>query len=1568
MSVILALVMAMGTVGQTTVPYHIMAEETPYVISAGRMVFASSFKDNNTPENAVDGSLSTRYESQWGVDPQWFYIDLGKVTQITGIKIDWKGAYAKEYKIQFSNDEESWTDVYTTTSSKGGNEELDITGNARYVRIYMTKRALTAYGYSFNEFEVYGLDGITKRPQDYGENIALGKNITASSIHVTDSMYDEEGNLNDSSVAARNAVDGNMTSKWVSNYADDQWLQVDLGVLYEIGRVMIYWANDSGKIYDIQVSEDGQQWNTVYRQLSGYSSELANIPVYVKARYVRMYGYTRVNTSNGFCINELQIYPYREGEEKKVYNIEDLPQLEVKNVEEGEGSYVTSAMYLEKAKIPVYKTEDVEVPIATNDWWQSAIMQKFGNLMCLMPLKAKYSTKGLGILSATEGWLPTPGETSVNFSVKSETLIDMYVLPDGFNANESYDRVSGYSDYTADIDLCDDNGVRMRTTFVKGSPYLFTRFEKTKTLYLSVPNLVKIFDDNGNETLKNGETLVTDHIGVMVTDNDNKDKTKTSTSYYCLCFPEGTILKNNSGTVKIILPEENGYMSVGSMLRETDLNLYYKHGYAFVTDTKVTYTYDDATAVIHTKYNVITQVMRQGFSNITMQCMLPHQWKKSEDDNRAIGTYTSVRGNMKCIVANEFSTKDRFYGLIPTFSMPSDSEFDTEILKGYLETLEGATSNLNPSSDAYWEGKNIHPLAMGVLMADQTGNAELRDIFLERLKKIMVNWFHYDGEDDKSFFIYDEHWGTLYYKQSEFGANTSIADHHFTYGYFMFGASVLANYDRDFYHSYKGMIEMLIRDYGNYAEDDKLFCRFRNYDLYEGHSWAGGYANNDSGNNQESASEALFSWVGMYLWGVVSGNDDYRDAGVFGFTNEIEAVKQYWFNYDKDNWVSDYPYQVVSQVYGGTNFFGTFFGGQPLYCYGINWLPVGEYLTYYGMDQERCAEIYQGLLNDTETAIRKSQLSAKNNGKTEEEIEAVRTNYKTPDNGWQHITWSYLSMTNPILALDKFQNNWSSVQKTDQANTYWYIHSMLESGCKTDEIYATGDISATVYYNSSTKKYTAMAWNPTDKGQSVDYYQGNKKIGTAYVNAHSQIRFEIPSQDNFVIHQTVAPKFQVKGFYDDSVEENVSGKVVYDDNRYVEITCEDQGAEIHYTVDGTTPTKDSPIYTEPIMVADNTVIKTYTCKEGYVDSAYQSLQIIIEGTEVTDSKNIALGKSVVVSSEEGKTTLGEYITDGNEKTRWSSKFTDEQWCYVDLGEIYPVNTVTINWQNSYAEEYEIQVSVDGEEWTTVASVSNHKSGIQTTTFDAINARYVKMQGIKRHSVYGYSIWEMEVNTATVAEPPTIHVEELRNGKNRITMSTPVKGAYIKYTLDGSDPNKDSLTYAGPIEVGEAVIKAVTHRKGMMRSGVVREKVLERPSEEPKTEEATTTVFIEDSTKVPVISQPTIKNEDVSSKTTKKVDKKINVRKAKIKRAKRNKTRKKVKINLKKLKGVTGYQIKISTSKKFKKKETRIKYFKKAKFTIAKLKKKKTYYIKVRAYVVQGRKKYFGTWSKRKRIK
>jgi len=59
------------------------------------------------------------------------------------------------------------------------------------------------------------------------------------------------------------------------------------------------------------------------------------------------------------------------------------------------------------------------------------------------------------------------------------------------------------------------------------------------------------------------------------------------------------------------------------------------------------------------------------------------------------------------------------------------------------------------------------------------------------------------------------------------------------------------------------------------------------------------------------------------------------------------------------------------------------------------------------------------------------------------------------------------------------------------------------------------------------------------------------------------------------------------------------------DTQSIEITCATEGAEIYYTLDGTTPTTDSELYTAPIVpeLAESITVKAIAVKEGMVPSA-----------------------------------------------------------------------------------------------------------------------------------------------------------------------------------------------------------------------------------------------------------------------------------------------------------------------------------------------------------------------------
>ncbi len=134
-------------------------------IALGKPVTASSVQGAATPASAVnDGSLTTRWSSVY-TDVEWIRIDLQAVYDLTGARIFWEAAAAKNFKIQVSADDAAWTTVYTTVNGDGGTDGFIFASAARYIRMYAGDR-LTDYGYSIYEFEVFGTlhTGIEETP------------------------------------------------------------------------------------------------------------------------------------------------------------------------------------------------------------------------------------------------------------------------------------------------------------------------------------------------------------------------------------------------------------------------------------------------------------------------------------------------------------------------------------------------------------------------------------------------------------------------------------------------------------------------------------------------------------------------------------------------------------------------------------------------------------------------------------------------------------------------------------------------------------------------------------------------------------------------------------------------------------------------------------------------------------------------------------------------------------------------------------------------------------------------------------------------------------------------------------------------------------------------------------------------------------------------------------------------------------------------------------------------------------------------------------------------------------
>ena len=136
-----------------------------------------------------------------------------------------------------------------------------------------------------------------------GDNLALGRPVAVSGVeegtsfagwYLTDGRYPETDSTSDPNYRLRWSSNADLPNRPV-------WASIDLGAPSAFQGVKIWWQKANAKAYDIQVSDDGQNWETLrtYENDSlpqgPYTSEL-RLEAPVTAQYLRVY----VRAGNGY--------------------------------------------------------------------------------------------------------------------------------------------------------------------------------------------------------------------------------------------------------------------------------------------------------------------------------------------------------------------------------------------------------------------------------------------------------------------------------------------------------------------------------------------------------------------------------------------------------------------------------------------------------------------------------------------------------------------------------------------------------------------------------------------------------------------------------------------------------------------------------------------------------------------------------------------------------------------------------------------------------------------------------------------------------------------------------------------------------------------------------------------------------------------------------------------------------------------------------------------------------------------------------------------------------------------
>ena len=225
----------------------------------------------------------------------------------------------------------------------------------------------------------------------------------------------------------------------------------------------------------------------------------------------------------------------------------------------------------------------------------------------------------------------------------------------------------------------------------------------------------------------------------------------------------------------------------------------------------------------------------------------------------------------------------------------------------------------------------------------------------------------------------------------------------------------------------------------------------------------------------------------------------------------------------------------------------------------------------------------------------------------------------------------------------------------------------------------------------------------------------------------------------------------------------------------VTLSLSQTGIPIYYTLDGSTPTAASPVYTGPINVATTTTISAIAIASAYTPSAVAVSMITISGQVQPPTASPAPGTYVqlaALSVTLADTTPGStiyYTTDGSTPTTGSTVYSGP-------------------------------ISVSGNETikTLVTALGYTPSAI---------------------SSFSYTIM-----SPTVAMPTASPVSGGYAGQITVSLTTTTPSAQIYYTLDGSTPTNASLLYSGPFTIPSAIVPSVTVNaigslSGYLTSGV-----------------------------------------------------------------------------------------------------------------------------------------------------
>jgi hypothetical protein len=308
------------------------------------------------------------------------------------------------------------------------------------------------------------------------------------------------------------------------------------------------------------------------------------------------------------------------------------------------------------------------------------------------------------------------------------------------------------------------------------------------------------------------------------------------------------------------------------------------------------------------------------------------------------------------------------------------------------------------------------------------------------------------------------------------------------------------------------------------------------------------------------------------------------------------------------------------------------------------------------------------------------------------------------------------------------------------------------------------------------------------------------------------------------------------------------GSGTYTSAQSIAISCPTSGSVIRYTTDNSEPSESSTLYTRPVSVSSTTALRAKAFKTGWNPSM---TTVATYTMSITDSIFFSPGsgeyhseQDVVLSCAVPDATI-RYTADGTEPVESSSRYTKP--VHISETAILKAKAFKSGWTPSQTatSAYTMSISdtilfspASGEYCSEQnVSLSCNTPGVTiryTTdgkTEPTINSMaYTAPIAVSETTLIKAKAFRSGWNSGTVAEGNyklrlpdciTFSPESGTHFSNqKVVLSCSIPGTKLYYTLDKSEPDKNSMSYTEAISISETtLIKAKAFRKGWSTSPV-----------------------------------------------------------------------------------------------------------------------------------------------------